>query len=167
MRGRSSPGWWRRTRVALRRLRHAHGTPHEVALGFSVASYLSILPTPGLSILAGFALSLVVPMSRVSLAVGFAVFNPMVCVLLVYPWALPIGKALLGALPDFGLDGLPRVQWLAEAGAALVLGAAVAGLLIAIPAYVLIRQAVATYRRRRALRSARGPRVDPTERDGE
>jgi uncharacterized protein (DUF2062 family) len=136
----------------MRRLRHAHGTPHEVALGFSVATYLSILPTPGLSIVAGFALSLVVPMSRVSLALGFAVFNPLVCVLLIYPWALPIGQALLRILPDFSLDGLPKVQWLAEAGAALILGAAVAGLLVAIPAYILIRQIVGAYRARRAVK---------------
>lgn len=151
--------------MLLRRLRHAHGTPHEVALGFSVASYLSILPTPGLSIVAGFALSLVVPMSKISLTLGFAVFNPLVCVLLIYPWALPIGQTLLRVLPDFGLDGLPRVQWLAEAGAALILGAAVAGLLVAMPAYVLIRQAVAAYRARRALK--RPTRRVNSEIDGE
>lgn len=165
MTGRNLPRGWRRARVAFRRLRHAHGTPHEVALGFSVASYLSILPTPGLSIVAGFALSLVVPMSKVSLALGFAVFNPLVCVLLIYPWALPIGQTLLRLLPDFGLEGLPRVQWLAEAGAALILGAAVAGLLVAVPAYVLIRQAIAAYRARRSREAAAIP--IPPEIDGE
>lgn len=163
--GRGLPRWWRRARVGLRRLRHAHGTPHEVALGFSVASYLSILPTPGLSIVAGFALSLVVPMSKVSLALGFAVFNPLVCVLLVYPWALPIGQSVLEAMPDLDFAGVSRVQWLAEAGAALMLGAAVAGLLIAVPAYALIRQTVGAYRRRRALKLS-AMRANP-EIDGE
>lgn len=166
-----SPGaqasWRRRARVLLRRLHRAEGTPHEIALGFALASYLAILPTPGLSIVAGFALALVVPMSKVSLALGFAVFNPLVCVFLVYPWALPIGQQLLQVmLPMPGDVSAPALRWLAEAGSALVLGAAVAGLLVAIPAYLLILRLVTLYRARRRPRPySRGPR--PQEIDGE
>jgi uncharacterized protein (DUF2062 family) len=169
---RALPGWRRKLRVAWRRLRRAAGSPHEVALGFAVAAFWSILPTPGLSILFGFATAAFIRMSKVSLAVGFALFNPAVCVFLVYPWALPIGQAIVHAVPALEFDELKRLQWIAEQGLALVIGAAIAGLAIGAVSYALIRRAVTLHREKRAARLharwlARHAEAQRAELDGE
>lgn len=149
---RGRPRWRRKLRVVWRRLRRAAGSPHEVALGFAVATFWSILPTPGLSILFGFASAAFIRMSKVSLAVGFALFNPAVCVFLVYPWALPIGQAIVHAVPALEFDELKRLQWVAEQGTALVIGSAIAGMVIAVVCYALVRRAVTLHRQKRAAR---------------
>lgn len=149
---RKLPRWRRKLRVIWRRLRRAGGSPHEVALGFAIAAFWSILPTPGLSILFGFATAAFIRMSKVSLAIGFAAFNPAVCVFLVYPWALPIGQAIVHAVPALEFEELKRLQWIAEQGLALVIGAAIAGLGIGAISYALIRRAVALHREKRAAR---------------
>jgi uncharacterized protein (DUF2062 family) len=149
---RESPRWRRKLRVIWRRLRRATGSPHEVALGFAVAAFWSILPTPGLSILFGFATAAFIRMSKVSLAIGFAAFNPAVCVFLVYPWALPIGQAIVQAVPALDFEELKRLQWVAEQGLALVIGAAIAGLGIGAVSYALIRRMVTLHREKRAAR---------------
>lgn len=144
--------WRRKLRVIWRRLRRATGSPHEVALGFAVASFWSILPTPGLSILFGFATAAFIRMSKVSLAIGFAAFNPAVCVLLVYPWALPIGQAIVHAVPALEFEELKRLQWIAEQGVALVIGAVIAGVAIGAISYGLVRRAVTLHHEKRAAR---------------
>lgn len=149
---RTLPVWRRRLRVTTRKLRRAQGSPDEIALGFALATWLSIMPTPGLSILVGFALAAFIRMSKVSLALGFAVFNPLVCVFLVYPWALPMGQAVVHAVPALDFEALRRFQWIAETGTALLIGSAIAGLLIAAPSYLAIRRLVVVHRARRAAR---------------
>lgn len=151
-RDRAQGRWRRKLRVVWRRLRRAAGSPHEVALGFAVATFWSILPTPGLSILFGFATAAFIRMSKVSLAIGFALFNPAVCVFLVYPWALPIGQAIVHAVPALDFEELKRLQWIAEQGLALVIGAAIAGLAIGAVSYALIRRAVTIHHEKRAAR---------------
>lgn len=149
---RDKPSWRRRLRIVIRRLKRVHGTPHEVALGFSVAAFWSILPTPALSIIFGFAMAAIVRMSKISLTIGFATFNPLVCVFLIYPWALPLGRIITEAVPALAFENLKRFQWLAENGVALTLGSAIAGLIVGTISYFVLRRAIVLYRQRKAIR---------------
>jgi uncharacterized protein len=54
-------------------------SPHSIAIGFAVGTFLSILPTPGLSILVGLFILFIYPrMSKISLFTSYIVWNPFV-----------------------------------------------------------------------------------------
>jgi uncharacterized protein len=79
-------------------------SPHEIALGFAVGTFVSVLPTPGLSILLAFLITLIFPkLSKLSLVGALIVWNPLVSSPLYY-LSYRIGAWIIGGEPVIRFD---------------------------------------------------------------
>ena len=77
----------------------AKNTPHSIAFGFSLGTFLAIFPTPGLSIAIGFILLLIFSkINKLSMMAAFALWNPMTLIP-IYLLSYRIGSFVTGELP--------------------------------------------------------------------
>lgn len=98
------PKLQRRARAYVRALTAVRTSHHQLALGFAVGTFISVLPTPGFNILLGFVAVAAYPqLNKLSLFGAMAVFNPLVMV--PFHWlSYEIGDALFGAEPTVEFD---------------------------------------------------------------
>jgi len=74
-------------------------SPHSIAIGFAVGTFISVLPTPGLNIiLALFIAATFKKISKLSLLGSLVIWNPFVKIF-TDVIALKIGSALFGNTP--------------------------------------------------------------------
>ena len=74
-------------------------SPHSIALGFSLGTFIAIFPTFGLGIFIGLLLIFIFKkISKISMFVSFAVWNPIV-LLGLYPISYKIGDFILKNVP--------------------------------------------------------------------
>lgn len=74
-------------------------TPHEIALGFSVGTFIGILPTPGFGILLAVLIFLIYEkISKLSLIGALAFWNPIV-MMPIYFLSYKIGDWFFGSQP--------------------------------------------------------------------
>ena len=74
-------------------------SPHSIAAGFALGTLIAILPTFGLGIFIGLALLLVFKkVSKVSMLISFAVWNPLVLALMI-PLDYAVGDYILSSVP--------------------------------------------------------------------
>jgi uncharacterized protein (DUF2062 family) len=74
-------------------------TPHSIALGFAIGTFLAVLPTPGFSILLGFLVILIFErVNKFSLMAAMAFWNPIILIP-VYSLSYLIGDFFFGQLP--------------------------------------------------------------------
>ena len=74
-------------------------SPHSIAAGFVLGTLIAILPTFGLGIFIGLALLLVFKkVSKVSMLISFAVWNPLVLALMI-PLDYAVGDYILSSVP--------------------------------------------------------------------
>lgn len=140
------------------RLTRLGGSPHGVALGFSVGAFASFSPLMGLHIVMAWGIAFAVRGSAVAAVIGTAVGNP-----LTYPliWlaSYRLGSVMLGR----GLNGNGTAQGIELAslgeGAFLqstllpmVIGGTTLGVLVGAAAYILVRNGVLNYQLSRRLR---------------
>ena len=75
-------------------------TPHSIAGGFALGSFIALLPTMGLGIFIGMMLLLVfTKVNKISMFIAFAIWNPLV-LLFLYPIEFTIGNAILSNIPS-------------------------------------------------------------------
>lgn len=82
----------------------ARSSDHEIALGFSLGTFISVLPTPGFNILLGVAAIAIYPrMNRLALFAAMAIYNPIV--MIPFYWAsYELGAFALATLPVVSYD---------------------------------------------------------------
>jgi uncharacterized protein (DUF2062 family) len=74
-------------------------SPHSIAIGFAVGTFISILPTPGFNILLGLlAVFVYKGISKISLFGSMAVWNP-ITLFPIYLASYRIGDFLYGSVP--------------------------------------------------------------------
>ena len=74
-------------------------SPHSIAMGFALGTLVAILPTFGLGIFIGLGLLLIFKkVSKVSMMISFAVWNPLVLALM-YPLDYKVGEYILTDIP--------------------------------------------------------------------
>lgn len=74
-------------------------SPHSIAAGFAMGTFIAVSPTFGLGIFIGLlALFIFKKISKLSLLISFAFWNPFV-LLSLYPLSYTIGNLILGDLP--------------------------------------------------------------------
>lgn len=152
--------WWRWLSLRVKRIARHDATPHALALGFAVGAAWSVIPTPGISIVLGILTSLVVPhVHKVSLALAFAMFNPLVC-LPINALGFALANQLMGPLKD-AVDGVGPWGTSWEVYERTFLGSLPLALALGIASYFLLRRAIAFYQRHAALKRARLSRELP------
>lgn len=121
----------------LKEISKTQNTPHSIAGGFALGSFLALLPTLGFGIFIGLLLLLVLKkINKIAMFIAFAIWNPLVLILL-YPVELAIGNALLADLPtaEFRLSLLN--QFFIYSGRFL-LGSIIVSTLIASVSYIVL-----------------------------
>ncbi len=74
-------------------------SPHSIALGFAVGTFISILPTPGFNIFIGILITLIFPqINKISLFGSMLLWNPATAAF-IYPTSYKIGQFIFKDLP--------------------------------------------------------------------
>ena len=150
-------------RRAAHRLLSLHGTPHGVALGFTLGLGLSLLPIPFVGMLLALALAPVLRASPAATYLGTMIVNPFTGPV-IYFSELWLGASLLGITAPRWHEArrLGADEWwalLRELLPAFALGAGLLAVGISVTVYPVLRALVRRYQRRasRALQGAPTP----------
>ena len=74
-------------------------TPHSIAVGFAIGSFISILPTPGFNLILALIVSLIYKkVNKVSLFIGVLFWNPLTSPVIYY-FSYKLGNLIFGAAP--------------------------------------------------------------------
>jgi uncharacterized protein (DUF2062 family) len=131
----------------LHRLCTENCSPHDVALGFSLGTFINIL-APGISIFIALLVLLVYRrLNKLSFFVALAVWN-WVTLVPVYALSYEVGSRLFGHLPRFSYD-LFKPDKIMSISKNLILANLIVAGVISVCSYFLVRQVVAVYRRRK------------------
>lgn len=177
--------WYRARFVVVRSIRgvlHLSDTPHRIAIGAAAGLFVMPLPIPGQVIL-GPVLARLVGGNLVASIPWTWVNNPFTVLFFVYAqyrlgllFVAGVGEVLsfaaLGALFD-RLQAMPwrealshGVEVLGDVLAPLAVGTGVAGVLFAVPGYLLIYRLVVVAQRKKKARYAQWQRSGPSVGDG-
>jgi uncharacterized protein (DUF2062 family) len=79
-------------------------SPHSIALGIGIGSFIGIMPTPGLNLLLGLVVTAAFKkVSKVSLFAAILFWNPFIAAILYAP-SLAIGETIFGSTPVVTFD---------------------------------------------------------------
>ncbi len=122
-------------------------TPHSIAFGFSLGTFLSIFPTPGLSIMIGFLLLLIfAKINKLSMMAAFALWNPMTLIP-IYFISYHIGHYLIGDLPEATV----RIQLIGQAynfTRSFLIGNIILSIVFGVMSYLIVRALAEAYYRK-------------------
>jgi uncharacterized protein (DUF2062 family) len=152
----------------VQRILHADDTPHQIALGVAIATLVGLMPIMGIQTIVALALAAALRANKAVCVPVVWITNPVTFVpiyaacyvlggfLLGASGSYAEGKALVQALQQTG--GLAHIlalsfwqnllHWSLNVGAELWVGCMIAGLALAVPAYIATRWGVAKYRHR-------------------
>ena len=139
-------------KARLKEMLSARSSPHEIALGFTIGTFISILPTPGFNLLLGALVVAVYPhVNKLSVFGAMAFYNPIV--IIPFYWAsYKMGSLIFGLNPVIHYDVVVISEAYDFTRRYLVGNLIVASVTSAIT-YPLIREIV-HFRRARASRSS-------------
>ncbi len=165
--------WLKLRRIVVHNILHADDTPHAIALGVSIATFIAILPLIGLQTILSVALA---ALFRANKAVCFPIVwisNPLTAVPIYYPCIL-IGRLIVPSDQASAEDALSKLTmadsaagileaqfWkelsltLVGLGVEIWVGSFIVAAILAILAYPLSRWAVNGYRERHRQRILR------------
>jgi uncharacterized protein (DUF2062 family) len=91
-------------KARLKELVSARSSPHEIALGFSIGTLISILPTPGFNfILGAIAVAVYRPVNKLAVFGAITFYNPIV--MIPFYWAsYQVGSLIYGLNPVVHYD---------------------------------------------------------------
>ncbi|HEY5713992.1 MAG TPA: DUF2062 domain-containing protein [Candidatus Gracilibacteria bacterium] len=137
----------RRILDRLKGILHLQTSPHSIALGFALGTFLAILPTFGFGIVIGGGILLFwKDLSKVSMLVAFAVWNPLL-LFPIYSFCYKLGGILFEGLPVEKYEFQLLNQFVTFTRRFLVANLLVA-LFIATLAYVLLYWGIPRWRNR-------------------
>jgi uncharacterized protein len=134
-------------KAKLHELNKTHTDPHAVALGFSIGTFISILPTPGFNILIGIFILLLYPkLNKMSIFIGLAVWNPLTAIP-IYIASFKIGSFL------FGNTDIVTIEFTIWEKAfhftqRFLVGNVLLATIIALSSYVLLKKGMSMYRKK-------------------
>jgi uncharacterized protein len=91
-------------KARLKEMLSARSSPHEIALGFTIGTFISILPTPGFNLLLGALVVAVYPhVNKLAVFGAMAFYNPIV--IIPFYWAsYKMGGLIFGLNPVIHYD---------------------------------------------------------------
>ena len=112
-------------------------SPHSIAAGFAMGTFIAVLPTFGFGILIGLLVLIIFKkISKLSLLVSFAFWNPFV-LLSLYPLSYTIGDFILGDLP-VRMYNIPILNQVFVHSKIFLVGSFILALILSIISYILI-----------------------------
>ncbi|MFC1585730.1 DUF2062 domain-containing protein [Fibrobacterota bacterium] len=138
-------------KLKLKQAIRAKNTPHDIALGFMLGTFVAILPTPGFSIALGLTIAVLHRrMSKIALAAAYAVWNPLTTAP-IYALSYKLGNLLFGCaeVVRFHLEFWNHAWNLTMR---FLVGAGLIALLAALVSYFVVKALAGQYQRRRAAR---------------
>ena len=125
-------------------------TPHSIATGFSLGTFISILPIPGFSILIATLIVLMFTrISKIAIFVAMSIWNP-VTLIPIYSLSYQIGMYLLKHKPtyQFDLTVLNRVYYFTND---FLLGNLIVAFLISFLFFFIVFDIIKIYRTKKKL----------------
>jgi hypothetical protein len=133
-----------RLRRYIREVISLKTSPHEIALGFAVGTFITVIPSPGFNILLGMLFIFIYRrVSKLSLFLSFAFWNPLVLVPTYYA-AFRLGNLILGKAPVVAYEVVLMNQAY-HFTVRLFLGSIILSTVFSIGSYYLIRHAAERY----------------------
>ena len=135
----------------VQKLANENSTPTSIALGFTLGTFIAILPTPGFGAFLAISLTLVFKIfNRLAVIVAVTIWNPLLLVPLYYLSYL-LGSILL-ARPINLQDEVSLYEMLSEYTSAFLVGNIILAVAIAVISYVGIYRLMIVYIRHQQLR---------------
>ena len=135
----------------VQKLANENSTPTSIALGFTLGTFIAILPTPGFGAFLAISLTLVFKIfNRLAVIVAVTIWNPLLLVP-VYYLSYLLGSILLARPIDLHQD-LSLYEMLSEYTYAFLIGDVILATLIAVASYVSIYRLMVVYQRHQRLR---------------
>ena len=135
----------------VQKLANENSTPASIALGFTLGSFIAILPTPGFGAFLALSLTLVFKIfNRLAVIIAITLWNPLLLVPLYYLSYL-LGSVLL-ARPITPPEEVSLYEMLSEYTYAFLLGNFIFAVLISLVSYIGIFRLMTVYVRHQQLR---------------
>ena len=135
----------------VQKLANENSTPHSIAMGFTLGTFIAILPTPGFGAFLALSLTLVFKVfNRLAVIVSITIWNPLLLFPLYYLCYL-LGSVLL-ARPIDPQEVISLYEMLSEYTYAFLLGNIILAVLISAISYIGIYQLMTVYVRHQRLR---------------
>ena len=147
----------------VQKLANENSTPTSIALGFTLGTFIAILPTPGFGAFLAISLTLVFKVfNRLAVIVAVTIWNPLLLVPLYY-LSYRLGSVLLARPIDLH-EELSLYEMLSEYTYSFLVGDIILALLIATVSYVGIYRLMTVYIRHQRLRKLLGLyRLNPSK----
>ncbi len=135
----------------VQKLAQENSTPASIALGFTIGSFIAILPTPGFGAFLALSLTLFFKgINRLAVIVSVTIWNPLLLVPLYYLSYL-LGS-ILSARPINLSDDLSLYEMLSQYTGVFLLGNIILATMIAAISYVGIYHLITSYHQQQQLR---------------
>jgi uncharacterized protein len=122
-------------------------TPHSIALGFAIGTFIAILPTLGIGIFIALLVALVYPkVSKISLFGSFLVWNPFILVPL-YALSYTIGNLIYTGIPMIEQEGA-FLTGLYNVSREFFLGNIIVSGSIAVLSYFILKHVIKVYKKK-------------------
>jgi len=123
------------------------GSPHSIALGFAIGSFIAIMPTPGFNLLLGLLIAVVFrKVNRISLFAAIFFWNPLFTASLIPP-SLKIGGFLFSNTPSVDVD-ITLFSRIFHFTQKFLVGISILALLLSVASYAAIRLLAEAYVRK-------------------
>ena len=136
-----------------RTLRQKH-SPHQIALGFAIGTFIGIIPTGGLGIFLGLlVIYFYKELSKIAVFAGMAIWNPFTMVPVYYA-SYKIGDIIFDTRTNIDIN--PNETFLRHAfnfSERYLLGNLILAIMITSISYFFMRKAVIAYRNRKEKKS--------------
>ncbi|MDP3917483.1 MAG: DUF2062 domain-containing protein [Nanoarchaeota archaeon] len=122
-------------------------TPHEIALGFAVGTFIGILPTPGINIILALIIIFIFKhLNKIAIFGGIAIFNPVTTTPLIY-YAHRIGGLIVTPLRP--TDKLyPLIREFLDLSIRIIVGTLILAPIIAAISYFIVKKIVIKVQKR-------------------
>jgi uncharacterized protein len=128
-----------------------NNTPHSIALGFAIGTFIAIFPTMGLDIPIAFLVALLYKkVNKLSLFGSFIFWNPIFSIPIMM-LSYQIGDFLFGSFPVTAFDS-SLLNHLLDFGRRFAVGLAICAVFISIISYFLVRMIAEIYQRRQKVK---------------
>ncbi len=125
-------------------------TPHHIAIGFAIGTFIGIIPTPGISVILAFLVILIYPkVNKIAIFGALAVWNPFVTIAL-YPPSYRIGNLLFKDAPLIKFETV-IVDQIYNFSMRFLVGNLILALAISAISYLIVRIVVQLFQKKKKL----------------